>query len=202
MKNTLIIIDVQNDFCNKGGSLCNENTISVVQNIKKLLFDHDKHFDHVICTMDTHGYDYLKTKEGQNLPVKHCLKDSWGWKIEESLYKSLYYVNGLKYLEKRTFSPTQDELRQAMGVQHLDDNIFICGVCTDICVINTALMVKNTFDANVHVIENCCAATNPENHYAAIRCMEASHIHIVRGELLLEAMQCPNYYLKNRETSK
>lgn len=174
--NVLFIVDAQNDFCNKKGSLANEKTVAVVDNITKML--NDVIFDKIVCTMDTHGVGYNETIEGRHLPIAHCLKPSWGWKMEEHVYNSLYYCNDVSFVEKSGFAPNPYDVHTVLGGFEYD-GIYVCGVCTDICVLNTALMLKNFFDKEVYVVEPCCAGSEPENHYAAIRVMKACHINVV-----------------------
>lgn len=178
IRNLLIIVDVQNDFCAKGGTLVNKQTIDVVPDICELV-NYYGLFDKVICTMDTHYANYMSTIEGKHLPVMHCQRGEWGWKIEENLYRALYHTKNLGFVEKSSFAPTFTKLFDEMMSGCPYDNIFVCGVCTDICVINTALMLKNALDKEIYVIENCCAGSDPENHYAALRTMKASHINVV-----------------------
>lgn len=183
IRNLLIIVDVQNDFCARGGTLVNKQTIDVVPDVCDLVH-YDNLFDKVICTMDTHYANYLSTIEGKHLQVMHCQRGDWGWKIEEKLYQALYYHKNIGFVEKSSFAPPFLKLLEEMKLDgNLSacpyDNIFVCGVCTDICVINTALMLKNELDKEIYVIEDCCAGSDPENHYAALRTMKASHINVV-----------------------
>lgn len=192
--NILFIVDVQNDFCNTSGALSNAQTVDVVESISNML--NDVVFDRIVCTMDTHGVGYHDTVEGRHLPVEHCVKPSWGWKIEEYLYGSLYYCDNVSFLEKNGFAPRKEDLVRTLypnGECFFGyDGVYVCGVCTDICVLNTALMLKNVLpDKEIYVIETCCAGSDPENHYAALRVMKASHINVIT-ELPRELWVNPN----------
>lgn len=188
-KKILVVVDVQNDFID--GALRNEDAIKTVPNIVKKINEFDG--DLILVTMDTHGEDYLETKEGINLPVKHCIKGTSGWKMNEDVKNAIMDAKldrdikvivfekptfGSKYLSK--FLAHDSEVHGENG-EDLELNIEFVGFCTDICVVSNALMVKAAvYDhANVSVVENCCAGVTPETHNAAISTMKMCQINII-----------------------
>lgn len=180
MKNILVIVDAQNDFCHENGVLSNKQTCEAASNIVDML--ENTVFDRIICTMDTHNEDYPNTIEGKHLPIVHCVENTWGWKIREDIYKSLYYQDNVEYLHKSKFAPVSLELWEKVGIIDDSDKVYVCGLCTDICVISTAFQLKNLLNCEVCLLENCCAGSNPEKHYSALRVMESCQINIINGE--------------------
>ena len=124
--------------------------------------------DEIIFTRDTHSENYLQTTEGKKLPVEHCIQGTKGWEIADGLY-----VEGCKIIDKPNFGgPNWNE-------EHLEE-VEIIGLCTDICVVSNALIIKATFpDAQVKVDSNCCAGVTVETHEAALKTMEMCQIEIV-----------------------
>ena len=132
MNKILIVVDMQNDFVS--GSLGTAEARDIVTKLRAKLdsFDGD-----VIFTRDTHNEDYLKTNEGKHLPVEHCIKGSWGWEIIDELKP---YVK--KVIDKPTFGST--ELVEYLKTKNYD-SFELCGLCTDICVVSNALLIKANF---------------------------------------------------------
>ena len=122
--------------------------------------------------MDTHGEDYLDTQEGKSLPVKHCVKGTDGWEIIDELKE---YVKSSLTIEKPTFGSL--ELAQmAKGY----DEIELCGLCTDICVVSNALILKaGAPEIPVIVDATCCAGVTPETHEAALLTMKMCQVEII-----------------------
>ena len=181
MKKLLVIVDMQNDFI--VGTLANTEGQKIVSKIA----DYTKRFQgDVIATQDTHDNDYLTTQEGQNLPVPHCIKKSYGWdivpEIRQVLDERMDNRNILNDVQtqtivKPTFGSTQ--LGQLIADRGYTD-VEICGVCTDICVISNALLIK-TFspEAKITVHKDLCAGVTPESHETALKAMQACQINII-----------------------
>lgn len=129
----------------------------------------------LVCTRDTHYRDYLDTPEGKMLPIEHCIKDSEGWKIADELNEVLPYHFTI---DKRTFGAVNlaNWIRsQADGVTEIE----FVGLCTDICVVTNALLMKTAFydtDVDITCDATCCAGTTPENHEAALKVMKSCQI--------------------------
>ena len=181
--NILVIIDMQNDFIT--GSLANKAAEAIVPSIvdeirpKETMYAYNE----IILTRDTHGYDYLKTNEGKHLPVPHCINGTEGWLVDKRIRDALDSVSGycpIDYLDKNTFG-TYNWIKY-IRQDHLlgsDLNITLCGTCTDICVISNALILKAMYpEANIKVIQNCCAGLTPEKHKAALEVMRSCQIKV------------------------
>ena len=166
MKRTLIVVDMQNDFIDM--ALGTKEAVAIVPFVKEKIAQYVKNGDEIIFTRDTHGENYLDTPEGKNLPVPHCIKGTKGWEIAEGLY-----VEGCKIIDKPNF-----------GWPHWNNQSFeeveIIGLCTDICVVSNALIIKATFpDAVVSVDKKCCAGVTPQSHEAALVTMKMCQINII-----------------------
>ncbi len=166
MKKTLIVIDMQNDFIDM--ALGTKEAVAIVPKVKEKIEAYVKNGDEIIFTRDTHLEDYLQTTEGKHLPVEHCIKGTEGWQIAEGIY-----VEGCKIIDKPNFGwPNWKE-------EHLED-VEIVGLCTDICVVSNALIMKAVFpDAHIKVDRNCCAGVTVESHEAALLTMQMCQIEII-----------------------
>ena len=165
---TLIVVDCQNDFIS--GALGTKEAQAIVPNVKKKIKEYANRGDDIIFTRDTHFNNYLETNEGKRLPVKHCIEGTHGWQIADGLD-----VPDCFYIDKPSFG----WMFWNMYNMH-DADIEIIGLCTDICVVSNALILKATFpDANITVDASCCAGVTPESHKAALLTMKMCQINIV-----------------------
>lgn len=164
---TLIVIDMQNDFVT--GSLANPAAEAIIPFIKAEC--ESGKYDTILFTQDTHFDDtYLETQEGKNLPIKHCIRDTEGWKIVDELSK---YV--MQSIWKTRFGTTE------WGTWGFDstDELFLVGTCTDICVISNALIMKAQCpEARITVLAKGCAGLTPERHAAALEVMKSCQINV------------------------
>lgn len=166
MKRTLIVIDMQKDFID--GSLGTKEAVAIVQNVKSKIAHYQANGDEIIFTRDTHHEDYLNTNEGKNLPVEHCIEGTEGWQIWEGLE-----VPGATYIDKPSFGYMN------WKDYNLED-VEIIGLCTDICVVSNALIIKATYpEISVKVDASCCAGVTPESHEAALTTMKMCQIEVV-----------------------
>ena len=150
----LIVVDMQNDFIS--GSLGSEHAKSIVNNVVNLV----KNFNgEVIFTRDTHFENYLNTQEGKNLPVIHCVKNTEGWQICNEL---LPYVKTI--IDKPTFGSLElPNLLKSFNAPI--EKIELCGLCTDICVISNAMILKAAFlETPIAIHSNSCAGVTNESH--------------------------------------
>lgn len=166
MKKTLIVVDMQNDFIDM--ALGTKEAVAIVPRVKEKIQEYVERGDEIIFTRDTHYENYLQTTEGKNLPVEHCMKGSKGWQIADGLY-----VEGCKIIDKPNFGwPNWKE-------ENLEE-VEVVGLCTDICVVSNALIIKATFpDAYVKVDRHCCAGVTVETHEAALKTMEMCQVDVV-----------------------
>lgn len=167
MAKTLIVVDMQNDFID--GSLGTKEAQAIVGNVRKKIKEYQTHGDEIIFTRDTHQEDYLETPEGKKLPVKHCIYGTKGWEIAEGLE-----IPEAIYIDKPTF-----------GWVHWNERSFeeieLVGLCTDICVVSNALILKAMFpEAEITVDASCCAGVTPETHKAALETMKMCQIQVTR----------------------
>ena len=164
-RKTLIVVDMQNDFID--GALGTKEAVAILENVKKKIHKYYENGHQIIFTRDTHYENYLETNEGRNLPVKHCIKGSNGWQIADGLE-----VPGAIYIDKPTFGYTNWKEFELGDIE-------LIGLCTDICVVSNALIIKLLFpENNVYVDASCCAGVTPETHNAAITTMKMCQINV------------------------
>lgn len=167
MSKTLIVVDMQNDFID--GSLGTKEAQAIVSNVKNKIKEYYERGDKIIFTRDTHHENYLNTPEGKKLPVEHCIYNTHGWQIADGLE-----VPNCTYINKESFGWTHwsDLL--------FDDDVELIGLCTDICVVSNALIIKAVYPfINVKVDANCCAGVTVETHKAALETMKMCQIDII-----------------------
>jgi nicotinamidase-related amidase len=169
MKKTLIVIDMQNDFVY--GPLGTDEARAIVPNVKTKIEEYRERGDRIIFTQDNHGFGYLNSHEGRYLPIPHCVDENgtslvipaeWG---DEALWKSTFGV---------------DYWRGMFGYGDKYQDIELIGVCTDICVVSNALILRSLYpEMDIAVDASCCAGTTPEKHKAALEVMKSCHIDII-----------------------
>ena len=178
MKKALIIVDMQNDFID--GSLGTPEAKLIVPHVINKIKNNQNETAMIIFTKDTHSDGYLNTQEGKHLPIVHCIENTEGWEISRDLQKAID-LSGYRIFEKNTFGSRElavflSDYASSDGL----DEIEFCGLCTDICVIFNALVVKAFLpEANISVDSSCCAGVTPESHKNALKTMEMCHINIV-----------------------
>lgn len=166
---TLVVVDVQNDFVNQD-ALGSKEAEAIIEPLCDLIRSWK---GNIIVTLDTHGCDYLETREGKMLPVSHCIKPTKGWQLNDKIAEILSMKPRVKYVEKSSFGQFHWDIDD-------EGEIAITGICTDICVINNALIMRNLFPSrHISVIADCCAGTTPENHQKALDIMKINHINIL-----------------------
>lgn len=171
MKNVLVVVDMQKDFID--GALGTSEAVEIVDNVASMI----KGFDgEVVFTRDTHHDNYLETQEGKKLPVEHCIKGSAGWMLDRKL--EALRLDNMKIFDKPTFGSVElaDYLKSIEGLE----SVTLIGLCTDICVISNALLIKaNLPEMPIKVVESCCAGVTPESHKNALEAMKMCQIEIV-----------------------
>ena len=173
IKDALIVVDMQNDFIT--GCLGTPEARAIVgrvvnkvikykQRKRRLFFTHDTHFD------DT----YLYTHEGKYLPIKHCIYGTLGREIRTEIWNEI--PEGAMHINKSMFGTRRWRKYLGEGIQSVE----IVGVCTDICVISNALMIRSMFpEMDITVDASCCAGTTPEKHKSALDVMKSCHIDVI-----------------------
>ena len=169
----LVVVDMQNDFVD--GALGTKEAQGIVPSVVEKIKSYPK--EDVFFTMDTHPENYLQTREGQKLPVPHCIRGTGGWDLSPALKEALDTT--LK-VEKPTFGSLKlpELVREISGGQ--PESIELVGLCTDICVVSNALLLKAAFpEARIQVRKDCCAGVTPEKHAAALETMASCQIDIL-----------------------
>ncbi len=170
MKKCLIVVDMQNDFIS--GSLGSDEAKKIVPQVKEIIEKAIKDGEDIYFTKDTHFENYLNTKEGQFLPVKHCIENTSGHDICDELKP--YEKNAKNIFIKNTFG--YKDLPKYLNEY---DSITFVGLCTDICVVSNVILTKAFYpEKNIIVKKDCCAGTSVENHNSALAVMKSCHIVI------------------------
>ena len=175
MNKALIVVDMQNDFID--GALGTPEAEAIVDNVKAKIEAYRKNSDAVIFTRDTHSENYMGTQEGSKLPVPHCIEGSYGWQIRAELEHEDCLI-----IDKPTFGSYElvDSLRELDEETPLE-SIELIGLCTDICVISNAMMIKAAFlEIPVIVDASCCAGVTPASHDNALDAMGMCQIEVRR----------------------
>ena len=166
MKKTLIVIDMQNDFID--GSLGTKEAEAIVENVSAKINEYKSRGDEIIFTRDTHHEDYMDTNEGKHLPVIHCIEGTDGWQIRAELD-----TEGAEIINKPSFGYTGWD-------KYNFEEVELIGLCTDICVVSNALIIKALFpEIRVSVDSSCCAGVTPESHEAALKTMQMCQVEVV-----------------------
>lgn len=181
----LVVVDMQNDFIT--GALGTPEAVAIVPNVKKKVEEAAWNGDLIIYTRDTHGEDYLETREGKKLPVEHCIRDTEGWQIHEELMAPSGYENCV-IVDKFTFGDQElPWMIRTLTRTNPDeacacDEIELVGLCTDICVVSNALLMKAHFyeECDISVDATCCAGVTPATHEAALATMQMCQINVKR----------------------
>lgn len=170
MNKILVVVDMQNDFINKALGTKEAETIlpNVVEKIKN-------HNGRIFVTQDTHKDNYLNTREGKYLPVTHCIKNTEGWELNKDVVNALTDKD-FTLVYKPTFGSTLLPTLMEDFIEP-ETSIEIVGLCTDICVVSNALLLKAHFPENDIVVDaTCCAGVTPESHNAALNTMKMCQI--------------------------
>ncbi len=187
MEKILFIIDMQNDFID--GSLGSDDAKKIVPNVVKLIQNFQEN-NQIWYTKDTHYSKsnyfpiYENTLEGKMLPVSHCIIDTKGWKLNPLIADAINQYKGkIKSYIKTTFGSLDMISEAKLNLfDHPDseDEIYICGLCTDICVISNALLLRAQFpNLRIFCYKDCCAGTSKEAHEAALKVMKSCQIEII-----------------------
>lgn len=191
MKRFLVVVDMQKDFVD--GALGTPEAAAIVGNVVNKIGEYaapscdEGDNKHIIVTYDTHFENYMDTMEGANLPVSHCIKGTDGHKLDINVQRAL---EGTTYtvIEKLTFGAKNlpdiiaDMVKKGASADDVMDEAFeieLIGLCTDICVVSNAMLLKaNFYEKKITVDASCCAGVTPETHDAALATMKMCQINI------------------------
>ncbi len=171
MQKVLVVVDMQNDFID--GALGTPEAVAIVPAVREKIAAFE---GIVLFTRDTHEENYMETQEGRNLPVPHCIRGTKGWEIREELME-LCHTNPI---DKLTFGSTElGQILLAMSEEEPIASITFVGLCTDICVISNAMLVKAVLpEVSLVVDAACCAGVSPESHRQALAAMKVCQIAV------------------------
>lgn len=165
----LVVVDMQKDFID--GALGSAEAVAIVPAVKALIEGFE---GKVYFTRDTHFDNYMQTEEGKHLPVPHCIKDTEGWTI----HPDLDALRTTTPIDKLTFGSR--ELIELLADETDVESITLCGLCTDICVISNALLIKAFYpEIPLFVVESACAGVTPESHQNALAAMKMCQVEII-----------------------
>lgn len=174
MKKILVVVDMQNDFID--AALGTKEAVAIVDNVVKKIneFEGD-----IFVTMDTHFGNYMETSEGKNLPVPHCIKDTNGWQLNSKVKTALENKKHI-IVEKITFGSVNLPKMIIAEVGLNNFKIELVGLCTDICVVSNALLLKANFpEIDITVDASCCAGVTVGKHEAALETMKSCQINVI-----------------------
>lgn len=175
MRKILLVIDMQNDFID--GSLGTKEAEAIVGNVEAKIRKYDR--KDVFATRDTHYAGYLSTQEGKNLPVEHCIRGTAGWAIRDSIAT---LIDGGNVIDKPTFGSTAlaEKVKAIAEENGGEIEVELCGLCTDICVVSNALLIKAAVpEIPITVDSSCCAGVTPAKHEAALETMRSCQIRVI-----------------------
>lgn len=173
----LVVIDMQNDFVT--GALGTKEAQAIVPKVVAKIEEYKKQGYPVLATMDTHHSNYLQTNEGRHLPIEHCLEDTTGWKLVPEIDPLIRDVDRVRKSQFANYA-----LARIITLHCTSEcEIELIGVCTDICVVSNALLLKSYMmpETTITVDASCCAGTTPEAHEAALKVMKNCQIEIIGG---------------------
>lgn len=182
----LVVVDMQKDFVD--GSLGTPEAQAIVPNVENKIRNGDYYA--VVYTLDTHRSSYLDTLEGKKLPVKHCIEYTDGWALAVSTHNSdedyvvtkntFGYLDWVKEITNIVYDVTY---KTDIELETEEIEFELCGLCTDICVISNALILRATYPDNIITVDaSCCAGTTPEAHKAALTVMKSCQIDVINEE--------------------
>ncbi len=172
MRKILVVVDMQNDFVD--GSLGTKEAVGIVENVVEEIKKYRT--EDIFATRDTHPENYLETQEGKHLPVVHCVKNTNGWEINKEVAAVL---KDAKVIDKPTFGSKElaEEITKIAEKEEVE--VTLVGLCTDICVVSNALLIKAYLpNICVKVIASCCAGVTPESHEAALTTMKMCQVEV------------------------
>ena len=168
MDEILVVVDMQNDFVS--GALGTPQAQAILPAVVQLAREFE---GEVVFTRDTHGDDYLQTQEGRALPVPHCLRGSPGWQLADEL-EQFRKEKGCRVFDKPTFG--SEELAAYLRARR-PERVVLCGVCTDICVVSNALLLRALLpEEPLFVAARYCAGTTEKSHFYALETMKSCQI--------------------------
>ncbi len=173
MRKILVVVDMQNDFID--GALGTAEAVSILPNVLEKIRSYKK--EDVFATRDTHEENYLLTQEGKILPVRHCIRGTNGWLLRAEISALIDEKN---IFDKNTFASIDLAEKLSKIAQSEEISVEFCGLCTDICVVANALVVKAKLpEIPIYIDKNCCAGVTKEKHFAALETLRSCQVFVV-----------------------
>ena len=172
MRKILVVVDMQKDFVD--GALGTGEAVAIVPNVVEKIKSYD--IKDIFVTRDTHQPDYMTTQEGSNLPVEHCIEGTEGWELDKNVAD---VVSGATFINKPTIGSTilAEKISEIAAKEEIE--IELIGLCTDICVVSNALLLKAFMpEVKISVDSSCCAGVTPQKHEAALETMRSCQIGV------------------------
>lgn len=176
MGEILVVVDMQKDFID--GALGSKEAVAVIDNVVNKINEFN---GVIIVTYDTHFDNYMETREGKYLPIPHCIKGTDGWQLNDRVQKALDSKNNYVMIHKPTFGSAElvDKICEYWDGEK-DTEVTLIGLCTDICVVSNAMLLKANYpEMNISVDAACCAGVTPESHQAALTTMKMCQIDVI-----------------------
>lgn len=171
MKKLLVVIDYQKDFVD--GTLGFEKAVTLEQGIYDKVDKYLENNDKVLFTYDTHFEEYLQTREGKNLPVIHCVKDTEGQKLYGRLKEFSNIENTFHYEKKGFGISPEDMIKISKEIGEDIKEIEMVGVVTNICVISNVVLFQSQYrEADITVDASLCASFDDSLHDKALDVIE------------------------------
>lgn len=170
----LVVVDMQNDFID--GALGTREAVEIVEAVRREIEEYREKGDKIFYTRDTHQENYLETQEGRKLPVVHCLEGTEGWQIGKGLY-----VEGCPVIDKPGFGSMElaERIAELCEQEGMLESVELVGLCTDICVISNAMVLKARMpELSIEVKASCCAGVTPQSHANALEAMKMCQITV------------------------
>lgn len=173
MRKFLVVVDMQKDFVD--GALGSDEAAAIVDNVVKKINEFD---GNIIVTYDTHQSNYMETREGKYLQVEHCIEGTEGWQLNDKVENALTAKRVIR-IKKPTFGSVE-LVKMFSDVDEKDTEVTLIGLCTDICVVSNAMLLKAYYpEMDIVVYSDCCAGVTPESHDAAITTMKMCQINVI-----------------------
>lgn len=173
MRKLLLVIDMQTDFVD--GALGTAEAVAIIPNVLREIAKYEK--ADIIATRDTHPDEYMETREGRHLPVPHCIKGTDGWQIHPAIASA---IDGCLVIDKPTFGSTALCEHIVKLAKDEDISVTLVGLCTDICVVSNAMLIKAALpEIEVTVVADACAGVTPDTHSAALTTMKMCQINVI-----------------------
>ena len=174
MQHFLIVVDIQKDFVD--GALGTPEAVAMLDRAAQKIRDFQ---GEIFVTYDTHFENYMDTAEGKKLPVQHCIKGTPGWELHSRIVEALS-ERAYTSVEKLTFGSVELPGLVEKASAGEDFDITLIGLCTDICVVSNALILKANFPEKQIIVDGaCCAGVTPQTQDAALQTMKMCQIEVV-----------------------